>query len=102
VALLYSGVWQNHDHRPAARGDRPIDGIRQREHRGVRLGGGRVAVQEIDHGISLAGVGRVARRQIDDHGPVRRVALEVALERSAVNRDAFERAASLRRLLARD
>jgi hypothetical protein len=52
----------------------------------------RVAVQQVDDGIAAIPIAVVAWRQIDRNLGVGGLAQQVALERFAVNLDAFERA----------
>src|SRR5262249_4805289 len=48
------------------------------------------AVQQIQHGVAPIALGRVAWRQVHSDLALGGVALEISLERSAVNRDVLE------------
>ena len=53
----------------------------------VALGVDPVSVKKIDDGISPIGLFAVARREVDDHVAIGRIAFEISLQRLSVNLD---------------
>ena len=83
-------VRQDDDHLARALGECPFDRLRHVDLLRPLLRADRVAVQRVDDRVAAGAVLVIARRQEDDGVPIDRIALQIAFERRAVNRDALD------------